>query len=169
MDDLSREIWKEILPAEREFEPPAASARVLEDATPQADHWTPAILMERAAYLRKLAKLSDGSASETLREFPQHAGMLSFRSRDGSAELHEHFADLFIVLEGRATLITGGTVAGAHTVGPGEIRGTAVEGGKRMELRAGDLAHVPAGVPHQMLVHGDKTFTAFVLKIQESC
>ena len=32
----------------------------------------------------------------------------------------------------------------------------------------GDLAHVPAGVPHQMLVPGDNTFTAFVVKIQET-
>jgi mannose-6-phosphate isomerase-like protein (cupin superfamily) len=103
-----------------------------------------------------------------MKEYPRHATMLSVRGRDGIAELHERFADLFVVLDGRATLITGGKVVGAHAVGPGEIRGTAVEGGERMELRAGDLAHVPAGVPHQMLVPGDKTFTAFVLKIEET-
>jgi mannose-6-phosphate isomerase-like protein (cupin superfamily) len=123
--------------------------------------------MERAAYLRKLAKHGDGQASETLKEYPQHATMLSFRARDGEAELHENFADLFYVLEGRATLVTGGTVIGANTVGPGEVRGAAIEGGKRQELRAGDVAHVPAGVPHQMLVPGDKTFTSFVVKIQQ--
>ena len=75
--------------------------------------------------------------------------MLSVRGRAGIAEQHERFADLFIVLDGRATLITGGTVSGAHIIAPGEIRGTAVEGGKRIELHPGDLAHVPAGVPHQ--------------------
>jgi quercetin dioxygenase-like cupin family protein len=35
-------------------------------------------------------------------------------------------------------------------------------------LRAGDIAHVPAGVPHQMLINGDKTFTSFVVKIEQS-
>ena len=94
--------------------------------------------------------------------------MLSFRARDGVAELHENFADLFVVLDGRATLVTGGTVVGAETVGPGEVRGTSIEGGLRQELRAGDVAHVPAGVPHQMLVPGDKTFTSFVMKIQQN-
>jgi len=91
--------------------------------------------------------------------------MLSFRNRDGQAEVHENFADLFYVLEGRATLVTGGKVTGAKTVAPGEMRGDAIEGGSRQELRPGDLAHVPAGLPHQMLVASDKTVTCFVLKI----
>jgi uncharacterized RmlC-like cupin family protein len=124
--------------------------------------------MERAAYLRKLAAASDGQASETLREYPNHAAMLSFRARDGQAELHENFADLFHVLDGRATLITGGVVVAPVTVAPGETRGDRVEGGQRQELLPGDIAHIPAGVPHQMLVSGEKTFTAFVLKIRET-
>jgi mannose-6-phosphate isomerase-like protein (cupin superfamily) len=132
------------------------------------DHWTPAILLERAAYLGKMAAHGDGSASETLKEYPQHFTMLSFRSRDGEAEVHARFADLFYVLAGAATLVTGGTVAGARMVGPGETRGDGIEGGKRHELRAGDVAHIPAGQPHQMLVSGEKTFTAFVMKIQET-
>jgi mannose-6-phosphate isomerase-like protein (cupin superfamily) len=167
MDDVSKEIWKELLPAEREMIPRAAKARPRKDAPPHADHWPAAILLERAAYLRKLAKHGDGQASETLKEYPRHATMLSFRARDGVAELHENFADLFFVLDGRATLLTGGMVEGAETIGPGEIRGASIEGGLRQELRAGDVAHVPAGVPHQMLVSGDKTFTAFVVKIEQ--
>ena len=132
------------------------------------DHWTPPILMERAAYLRKLAKLGDGAAGETLREYPRHAAMLSFRSRNGEAEIHEKFADLFYVLAGAATLVTCVTVAGARTTGPGETRGNAIEGGAAQELRAGDVAHVPAGTPHQMLVSSEKPITYFVLKIQEA-
>jgi mannose-6-phosphate isomerase-like protein (cupin superfamily) len=132
------------------------------------DHWAPHILLERAAYLRKMARASDGSASETLREYPRHAAMLSFRSRSGEVEVHEKFADLFCVLAGTATLVTGGSVVGARTVAPGETRGDAIEGGSRQELKAGDVAHVPAGTPHQMLLEGDRTVTAFVLKIQES-
>jgi mannose-6-phosphate isomerase-like protein (cupin superfamily) len=168
MDNLSKEIWKELLPAEREVIPRAAKSRPRKDDPPRSDHWSSAILLERAAYLRKLAKHGDGQASETLHEYPRHATMLSFRARDGVAELHENFADLFYVLDGRATLVTGGTVLGAETVGPGEIRGLSIEGGVRQELRTGDLAHVPAGVPHQMLVPGEKTFTSFVVKIQQN-
>ncbi|MGA2536076.1 MAG: cupin domain-containing protein [Terracidiphilus sp.] len=167
MDGFEKEIWKELLAPEREVTPPVANAKRHTGLPAGSDHWSAPVLMERAAYLRKLAKHGDGQASETLKEYPQHATMLSFRARDREAELHENFADLFYVLEGRATLVTGGTVVGANTVAPGEVRGAAIEGGKRQELRAGDVAHVPAGVPHQMLVPGDKTFTSFVVKIQQ--
>ena len=153
MDLLSREILKDVN---------------LDEVSPKAgtpknhvDHWSPAVLLERAAYLRKMAKHGDGSASETLKEYPQHCAMLSFRSRNGEAEVHERFADLFCVLAGKATLLTGGTVTGARTIAPGETRGVSIEGGARQTLRAGDVAHVPAGTPHQMLVKPGNTITAW--------
>ena len=132
------------------------------------DHWQPHILLERAAYLRKLARAGNGSASETLREYPQHAAMLSFRGRSGEAEVHERFADLFVVLSGAATLVTGGKVCGARIVAPGETRGAAIEGGAEQALRPGDVAHVPAGTPHQMLLKGEETCTCLVMKMQEA-
>jgi len=132
------------------------------------DHWSPPLLLERAAYLRKLAKHGDGSASETLKEYPQHFAMLSFRSRSGEVEVHERFADLFVVLAGAATLVTGGTVVGARIVAPGETRGESIAGGTQQKLRPGDVAHVPAGTPHQMLLKGDETITSLVMKVQEA-
>jgi mannose-6-phosphate isomerase-like protein (cupin superfamily) len=168
MDRVEREILRELFPEEKEITPQPAKRLVHEDdSVPRLDHWSGAVLLERGAYLRKMAKYGDGKASEMLKEYPQHATMLSFRARDGVAELHENFADIFCVLEGRATLVTGGTVVGAHSVGPGETRGERLEGGSRQELRRGDVAHVPAGVPHQMLVAGDNSFTSFVVKIRE--
>jgi mannose-6-phosphate isomerase-like protein (cupin superfamily) len=163
MDSFSAKILKEILPAEKEVVPPPRPA----GPRNPVDHWTSALLLERAAYLGKLAKHGNGSASETLKEYPQHCAMLSYRSRDGEAEVHQNFADIFYVLEGRATLVTGGTVAGAKSVGPGEMRGSSVEGGTRQQLRAGDVAHVPAGVPHQMLVSGEKPVACLVVKVQQ--
>ena len=147
---------------------------VLDDIAPKtrapknpADHWSHAVLLERAAYLRKLARHGDGSASETLKEFPQHFAMLSFRSRSGEVEVHDNFADLFVVLAGAAILVTGGVAAGARVIAPGETRGTSIEGGARQTLRAGDVAHVPAGTPHQMLLKGEETITCLVMKVQE--
>jgi mannose-6-phosphate isomerase-like protein (cupin superfamily) len=159
MDLLSNAIFKDV--NLDEVNPKAGGSKN------NIDHWSPAVLLERAAYLRKLAKHGDGSASETLKEYPQHCAMLSFRSRDGEVEVHEKFADLFCVLAGKATLVTGGTVNGARTVAPGEVRGVSIEGGARQTLRAGDVAHVPAGTPHQMLVKADETITALVMKVQE--
>jgi len=159
MDLLAKEILKDV-----NLEEVGAKAR---GPKSPVDHWSPAVLLERAAYLRKLAKHGDGSASETLKEYPQHCAMLSFRSRDGEAEVHERFADLFCVLAGKAMLVTGGVVNGARTIAPGETRGVSIEGGARQTLRAGDFAHVPAGTPHQMLVKAEDTFTSLVMKVRE--
>lgn len=156
---MAKEILKDVALEEMAPKPHAHKNPV--------DHWSPAILLERAAYLRKMAKLGDGCASEVLKEYPQHCAMLSFRSRSGEAEVHEKWADLFVVLAGTATLVTGGVVAEPRTVASGETRGAAIEGGTRQTLRAGELTHVPAGTPHQMLLTGENTITCLVLKVQE--
>jgi mannose-6-phosphate isomerase-like protein (cupin superfamily) len=159
IDRLAKEILKDV--AREEIAPKPRAPRN------PVDHWSPAVLLERAAYLRKMAKFGDGSASEVLKEYPQHCAMLSFRARSGEAEVHEKFADLFVVLAGTATLVTGGVVQGARMVGPGETRGLAIDGGSAQALRAGEFAHVPAGVAHQMLLTGDHTITCLVMKMQE--
>lgn len=160
MDRLEKAVLREVKLDEVGGKPRAPKNPV--------DHWSPAVLLERAAYLRKMAKHGDGAASEMLKEYPQHCAMLSFRNRSGEVEVHERFADLFCVLAGTATLVTGGSVAGARMVAPGETRGASMEGGARQTLRAGDLAHVPAGTPHQMLLAGDNTITCLVMKVQEA-
>ena len=164
VDKVSAHILRAVMGDEPAPQPPRRKAT----EPGSADHWTPAVLIERAAYLRKLARAGDGQASETLREYPQHRAMLSFRSRNGEVEVHEKFADFFYVLAGAATLVTGGTVCGARQAGPGETRGDSIDGGAAQELRAGELVHVPAGTPHQFLVSSDKTVTCFVLKIQQA-
>lgn len=135
--------------------------------TMKLDHWTPAQLLERAQHLKQLAAQSDGSASETLDKYPRHFTMLAYRSRSGGGELHENYADLDYIVDGRATFVTGGQVENAKTTAPGEIRGTGVAGGSRQEVKAGDVVHIPAGVPHQMILPAGGTVTYFVVKIQE--
>ena len=133
-----------------------------------ATHWTQPVLLERAAYLRKLAQYGSGQASETLREYPGHAAILIVRNRSGEAEMHSHHAHVYCVLAGAATLVTGGSLAGAQQTAAGATRADAIEGGERQNLRAGDVVHIPAGVPHQLLVSGEKTVSCLVLKIQET-
>ncbi|HEX4284188.1 MAG TPA: hypothetical protein VHZ28_03795 [Terracidiphilus sp.] len=164
MNDIAKTILRELLPTEKMPIAPKGKKATGDDTL---DHLASPILLERAAYLKKMAQASEGSAGEVLKEYPQHAIHLLVRSRNGGAELHERFADLFFVIDGRASLLTGGTIADAKTTAPGEIRGSAVHDGVIQELRAGDLAHVPAGLPHQMLVSGDKFVTCIVLKIEQ--
>lgn len=55
--------------------------------------------------------------------------------------------DLFFVVQGKAKLLTGGTVQDGNTVSPGEIRGKAVVNGVGTILNQGDIVHIPATVP----------------------
>ena len=133
----------------------------------RVDHWPSAVLLERAAYLRKLARYGSGSASEIIKEYPHYSVTLSFLGRSGDAEVHHGYACMFQILAGAATLATGGTVVRPRPAGAGEIVGISIEGGMNQELRQGEFAHVPAGVAHQFLIAGDKSITCLVVKIQE--
>src|SRR5205807_1964202 len=72
----------------------------------------------------------------------------SRREAAGMAEIHTKDADVVYVLEGTATLVTGGTAIDAKTTAPDELRGTAITGGETRQLKKGDVIIVPAGVPH---------------------
>lgn len=139
-------------------------------AFPQAmksDHWSRAELLERAKDLRQRAS-EKGSASEKLETYPHHYTMLAFRNRSGGAEVHRDFADVFYIMDGRATLVTGGEVVDPKTTGPGETLGASVKGGSRQELKTGDVVHIPAGMPHQMVLDEGATVTYFVVKAEQT-
>ena len=91
--------------------------------------------------------------------------MVAHRETTGSSEVHQHEADIFVVEEGEATILTGGKLVNSRTEKAGELRGSSVEGGERHILSAGDIIHIPAGTPHQLLIDKSKPFTYFVIKV----
>jgi mannose-6-phosphate isomerase-like protein (cupin superfamily) len=135
--------------------------------TAAVDHLTQAQLLEKVKELKKQAAAANGSASVKLMEYPNHYTMLSYRAASGGGEVHEHFADMFYVISGTATLITGGSLVASTTVSPGELRGSAVTGDSKTELHAGDIVHISARVPHQLILAGGQEFVYFVVKVQE--
>ena len=135
--------------------------------TIKVDHLTQSQLIEKAQELNAKAHGPDGAASSKLNEYPNHFTVISLRHKDGGAEIHENFADFLFVVQGSATILTGGTVEGAETVSPGEIRGTTVLNGTRTTLNQGDIVHIPATVSHQLLVSQGGTFICFVIKVKE--
>jgi mannose-6-phosphate isomerase-like protein (cupin superfamily) len=135
---------------------------------PAVDHYSAADLAKIAQTLKVEASHSpDGLAGKTLQKYGNHLTMLSFRNKSGSAELHEHFADFFFVENGKAKLVTGGTIVNPKTTGEGEIRGSSIESGNEQQLNQGDIVHIPANVPHQLLLAPGNSFTYFVIKVQE--
>src|ERR1700723_583497 len=131
------------------------------------DDLTQSQLVEKAKELAGQAQGPDGAASSKLSDYPNHFSMIALRSKNGGAEIHENYADFFFVVRGSAKLLTGGTVQDAKTVNPGEIRGKSVLNGVETTLNQGDIVHIPATVPHQLLLPEGGTFLYFVIKVKE--
>src|ERR1700730_5103746 len=92
-----------------------------------------------------------------------HALLAIRREGDGEAEVHDTQVDVIFVKAGEGTLILGGTVVEPRTTAPGEIRGKSIKGGVSKKMAAGDVIHIPAKIPHQMLV--PKALTFEVVKV----
>ncbi len=135
-----------------------------QQATP--DKYTPEDLMTMEKALAAKADAS-GLASETIKKYSTDYTMLAFRSQSGKAELHNKFADFYVVVDGAATLVTGGTIVNSKSTTPGEVRGDSVQDGKETPLKKGDVVHIPANIPHQLILAKGATFKYFVIKVQE--
>jgi len=107
-----------------------------------------------------------GSKAITLGDYGPDKLMLSVRTASGGVEVHAHFSDVFVITDGRATLITGGTVVDPTTNANGETHGTSIQNGTSQPLAKGDVVHIPAGIPHQMLLAPGDTLSYFVVKVK---
>jgi mannose-6-phosphate isomerase-like protein (cupin superfamily) len=73
----------------------------------------------------------------------------SRRDAPGQAEVHRLDTDIFYVLEGSATVVTGGDVVDVKETAANEQRGSSIKGGETRRLAKGDVFIIPNGVPHQ--------------------
>jgi uncharacterized protein GlcG (DUF336 family) len=86
------------------------------------------------------------------------------RAQPGEVEYHEHAVDVMHVVQGTATVLTGGEMRDAREVAPGELRAPSVDGATPHELSEGDVLAIPNGVPHQFVDVSDP-FLYFVVKV----
>ena len=63
------------------------------------------------------------------------------------ASVHDKDAELFYMMDGSATLVTGGKLVEGVQTGD-NWRGKAIDGGTAQKMSKGDFMMVPAGVPH---------------------
>ena len=122
---------------------------------------------ELKSFEKKLAPKIDAQkiAMQSLGNFGNHNFSIIHREGSGQAELHETQADLFIVQSGEATLVVGGTVVDGKTTAPHEVRGPSIQDGVSKQLGPGDVVHIPAKTPHQLMVASGKQITYAVMKV----
>lgn len=125
--------------------------------------WTKADIEGRA----KAAKLDAHKAgADRVANWGNHSLLIVRRAGDGEVETHETQVDVITVVSGEGTLVVGGTGTDMHQTAPGELRGTSITGGEMHKMAPGDVFHIPANVPHQMLV--PKSLVIQVVKVTTS-
>jgi mannose-6-phosphate isomerase-like protein (cupin superfamily) len=110
---------------------------------------------------------SQKSANEVLATEGNRRFMVAHREGSGLAEWHEKEADVMFISAGAITMVYGGTIVDEKTTAPGEKRGPSIKGGTEAKLVAGDVLHIPAKVPHQMILAPGAQVTYFVTKVVE--
>jgi glc operon protein GlcG len=88
------------------------------------------------------------------------------RRAPGEVEYHELVTDIMYVIEGKATVVTGGRMVRAREVAPGERRAESIDGGMTHRLAEGAVLVIPAGVPHHFIEVSDP-FLYYVVKVEQ--
>ena len=88
-----------------------------------------------------------------------------YRDGPSEAEAHTDRADFITVREGRGTIVIGGTIVEGRPTSTTEIRGKAIEGGQRYDIKAGDALFIPVNVAHQFFVESGGHFVVMIVKV----
>jgi glc operon protein GlcG len=91
----------------------------------------------------------------------------SRREGPGMAEIHTRDTDIAYILQGSATLVTGGTAVGVKAIGPEELRGSGIQGGETRQLEVGDVVVIPNGIPH-WFKEVKAPFLYYVVKVRQA-
>ena len=92
--------------------------------------------------------------------------VLAQRREAGVAEYHERTNHVFIMVDGEATLVVGGTMVEAKRTAPYQMRAPSTEGGTTYHLTKGDVITIPAKTPHWFKEIPTKTVAYYAVNIE---
>jgi len=134
--------------AKKEF--PAAEA-ILKKALAAAPEQTPAAQAPAAAgvvYVERDKTADLFVKGGALGSGPDYSANIARRTGPGQVEVHDKETDVFYVVDGEATFVTGGKMIGGKLARPNQWLGTSIDGGETRQLKKGDFIVIPAGVAH---------------------
>jgi mannose-6-phosphate isomerase-like protein (cupin superfamily) len=104
-------------------------------------------LIERA---RRERKPDQANFVQPILTLAPYNANLEYRAAgvNATAAVHEGDAEMFFVIEGSGTIVTGGTLKDERRTNPANLQGSAIEGGTPRKLAKGDWVMVPAKTPH---------------------
>lgn len=119
-----------------------------------------ATLLSAAAVRGQLAKMTEDRPTQEytiVERVGAYRLSIEHRKLPQRPAVHEQEAEMWAVIDGNATITTGGTIAGAAaptagtaTQAPGNVFGKMITGGTLNRVGPGDFLLIPEGVPHQI-------------------
>ena len=92
--------------------------------------------------------------------------VLAQRRESGPVEYHDHTNHVFVIVEGEATLVVGGTMVDSKRTAPDQMRAPSLEGGTTYHLSKGDVITIPAKTPHWFREVPTKTVAYYAVNIE---
>ena len=96
----------------------------------------------------KADRKDEANISQKMIELAPYNVSLEYRASVGPAAVHETEAELFYVVDGSATLVTGGKLKEEKRTNPENLTGTGIDGGESRHVAKGDFVMVPDHTPH---------------------
>ena len=92
--------------------------------------------------------------------------VLAQRREAGPVEYHDRTNHVFVIVEGEATLVVGGTMVDSKRTAPDQMRAPSLEGGTIYHLSKGDVITIPAKTPHWFKEVSTKTVAYYAVNIE---
>ena len=92
--------------------------------------------------------------------------VLAQRREAGVVEYHDRTNHVFVMVEGEATLVVGGTMVDPKRTAPNQMRAPSLEGGTTYHLSKGDVITIPAKTPHWFKEVPTKTVAYYAVNIE---
>ena len=86
--------------------------------------------------------------AERILQLAPYNANLEYRAAVGPAAVHEKDAEMFYVIDGSATMVTGGKLVNEKRNNADNLGGTGIEGGQSRQISKGDFIFVPEKTAH---------------------
>jgi mannose-6-phosphate isomerase-like protein (cupin superfamily) len=92
--------------------------------------------------------------------------VLAQRREAGMVEYHDHTNHVFVMVDGEATLVVGGTMVDPKRTAADQMRAPSLQGGTTYHMSKGDVITIPAKTPHWFKEVPTKTVAYYAVNIE---